>query len=35
MAGEFEKMTLVQLKAAAKEAGVQFPAAIKKAELMI
>ena len=34
MADEFEKMTLVQLKAAAKEAGVQFPAAIKKAELM-
>lgn len=34
MADEFEKMTLVQLKAAAKEAGVQFPAAIKKAELI-
>ena len=34
MAGEFEKMTLVQLKTAAKEAGLQFPAAIKKAELM-
>ena len=34
MAGEFEKMTLVQLKAAAKEAGLQFPAALKKAELI-
>ena len=35
MAGEFEKMTLVQLKAAAKEAGLQFPATIKKAELIV
>ena len=35
MAGEFEKMTLVQLKAAAKEAALQFPATIKKAELIV
>jgi len=34
MASGFEKMTLVQLKAAAKEAGLQFPTAIKKAELI-
>jgi len=34
MTGEFEKMTLVQLKATAKGAGLQFPAAIKKAELI-
>ncbi len=34
MAADYEKMTLVQLKEAAKEAGIKFPAAIKKAELI-
>ncbi len=34
MVNEYEKMKLAQLKAAAKEAGLQFPAAIKKAELI-